>query len=155
MLIGGINLPALHIVTAGQTIAVPPGQIRKLRAGEADPHTEEVAFEIELWDGGKLVGKLAESSLPLRCGNGPKAVPAHDVVEINVPSPDLSDAMRKKIADLIRNLGAGEYDKRKAAYSALLELGPLARTQLSEVVQQTSDAEVRRAGRAILEKMGK
>ena len=37
MLIGGINLPALHIVTAGQTIAVPPGQIRKLRAGEPDP----------------------------------------------------------------------------------------------------------------------
>ena len=155
VLIGSIDLPMLHIVTSGQSIAVPPGQIRKLRAGEADPHTEEVAFEAELWDGGKLVGKLAENMLPLRCGSGPKAVPAHDVVEINVPSPLLSEVMRKKIAEQIRDLGAGDYAKRKAAYAALVEVGPLARTQLSEVVQQTSDAEVRRAGRSILEKMGK
>ena len=155
VLIGGVDLPVLHIVTSGQAIAIPPGQIRKLRPGEADPHTEEVSFEAELWDGGKLVGKLAEGMLPLRCGSGPKAVPAHDVVEINVPAPVLSEAMRKRIAEQIRDLGVGDYAKRKAAYAALVELGPLAKTQLSEVVQQTSDAEVRRAGRQILEKAGK
>jgi hypothetical protein len=36
-----------------------------------------------------------------------------------------------------------------------LEFGPLAQPQLSEVLQQTTDAEVRRSVRAILKEMGK
>jgi hypothetical protein len=152
VLIARVDLPALHFVTAGQTIAVPPNQIRKLRAtGEAGGHSDEVAVEAELRDGGKIVGTLAESVLPVRCGQGPRAIPVRDLVEIHVPSPSVSESTRNKIAELVRDLGASEYGKRKAVATSLRELGPLARPQLSEVMQQTSDPEVRRAAQALSE----
>jgi HEAT repeat protein len=77
------------------------------------------------------------------------------VVEIHVPSPAISESTRNKIAALIRDLGSSEYAKRKAAAAGLQEFGPLARPQLSEVLQQTSDPEVRRSAQTILEEVNK
>jgi hypothetical protein len=156
VLIGRIDLPALHIMTAGQTLVVPPNQIRKLRAaGEADAQTDEAAVEAELWDGSKIVGKLSESALPIRCRECLREVPVRDLVETLVPSPSVSDSMRIKIAGLIRDLGSGKYAERKAAATALQELGALAQPQLSETLQKTSDAEVRRSVQLILRETNK
>ncbi len=151
VLIGKVELPALHIGTSGQTLAVPPNQIRKLRAaGEPGTNSDEAIFEAELWDGSKIAGKLAESVLPIRCRKALRDVPVRDVVEILVPSPSLSEPTRSKIAGLIRDLGSSKYAERKAAAVALAELGALAQPQLSETLQQTSDAEVRRSIQTIL-----
>jgi hypothetical protein len=155
LIIGRIDLPVLHVVAAGQTIAFPPGQIRKFHAVDAGPHTEQTTFEVELWDGSKLAGKLAEGMLPVRRGGVSRQVPTRDVVEIYVPSPTLSDATRNRIAELIRDLGSYDFSKRKSARAALAELGALAQAQLEEAFQHTSDAEVRRTTHQILDEMSK
>jgi hypothetical protein len=160
VLVGRIDLPALHLVTSGQSIAVPPGLIRKFHAADSDPQVEQAAFDVELWDGSKIAGTLAEGMLRVRCDSQAGApavwlVPARDVVEIQVPSPSLSDATRKRIAALIGDLGSGEYAKRTAARAALLEMGALAQPQLDEVVQHTSDAEVRHSALFILRRLNK
>jgi hypothetical protein len=155
LLIGRVDLPALHIVASGQSIAVPPGQIRKFRAADLGPQTEQAIYEVELWDGSKVAGKLAEGMLPVRRGEASRLVPAHDVVEIYVPSPILSPATRNRIAELIGELGSSDYPQRKAARAALLEMGALAKPQVEDAFQHTSDAEVRRAAHLILDEMNK
>jgi hypothetical protein len=155
LLIGRVDLPAVHIVSSGQTIAIPPGQIRKFRTADADPQTDQTTYDVELWDGSKLAGKLAESVLPVRQGEATRRVSAHDVVEIYVPSPILSPAVRNRIAELISELGSSEFPKRKAARAALLEMGALAKPQLEEAFQHTSDAEVRRSTHLILDELNK
>ncbi len=156
VLIGRVDLPALHIMAAGQTLAVPPNQIRKLRAaGEAAAGSDEALVEAELGDGSKIAGKLAEGMLPIRCAAGLRQVPARDVVEIVVPTPSITESTRTKIAGLIRDLGSDNYAVRKSAATALRELGPVAQPQLSEALQQTSDAEVRRAARIVLKDLSK
>ena len=155
LIIGQIDLPALHIVASGQTIAVPPGQIRKFNAADAGPQAEPTIYEIELWDGSKVAGKLAEGMLPVRRGEASRPVPAHDVVEIYVPSPILSPAMKSRIAALIGELGSNEFAKRKAARASLEELGALAKPQVEDAVQHSSDAEVRRSAHLILNEMSK
>ena len=155
LIIGQIDLPALHIVASGQTIAVPPGQIRKFRASDAGAQSEPMNYEIELWDGSKVAGKLAEGMLPVRHGDVSRLVPARDVVEIYVPSPILSPAVKSRIAALISELGSSEYPKRKAARAALVELGALAKPQVEDAFQHTSDAEVRRSAHLILDEMSK
>jgi hypothetical protein len=155
LLIGRVDLPTIHIVSSGQTIAIPPGQIRKFRSADADPQTEQMTYDVELWDGSKLTGKLAEAVLPVRQGEATRRVSAHDVVEIYVPSPILSPALRNRIAELISELGSNEFPKRKAARAALAEMGALAKPQLEDAYQHTSDAEVRRSTHLILNEMSK
>jgi hypothetical protein len=82
LLIGRVDLPALHIVSSGQKIAVPPGQIRKFRAAEGEHQGEPATYDVELWDGSKVTGKLAEDMLPVRRGETSRQVPARDVMEI-------------------------------------------------------------------------
>ncbi len=170
VLIGRVDLPALHIMASGQTLAVPPNQIRKLRAASdaAADHDhdhgymvpdmvpgDEAVVEAELGDGSKIAGKLAEGMLPIRCSAGLRQVPARDVVEILVPTPSVTDATRNKIAGLIHDLGSDKFADRKAAAAGLLELGVVAQPQLSAALQETSDAEVRRAARVILKELSK
>jgi hypothetical protein len=155
LLIGRVDLPTLHIVSSGQKIAVPPGQIRKFRAEEGGPQGEPTTYDVELWDGSKLSGKLAEDTLPVRRGETTRQVPARDVVEIFVPSPILSPAIKNRIAELIGDLGSSEFPKRKAARAALVEMGALAKPQLEDAFQHTSDAEVRRSSHLILDEINK
>ncbi|MBN2475526.1 MAG: hypothetical protein JXB62_13020 [Pirellulales bacterium] len=158
VLVGQVDLAALHFVTAGQTIPVPPNQIRVLRnvSSEADDTASgRPLFEAELWDGGTVRGELAELVLPLRCADLLAHVPVLDVVEARVPTPVVTDTMRGKIARLIRDLGHPEYPLRKAAKEALAELGHLPKLQLDEALRQTSDPEVRRSVEALLEDLRK
>ena len=55
VLVGQIDLPAIHFVASGQKIPMPPNQIRRMTntTGQADESAAEgPAFEAELWDGG-------------------------------------------------------------------------------------------------------
>jgi hypothetical protein len=155
LLIGRVDLPTLHIVSSGQKIAVPPGQIRKFRAAENEPQGEPTIYDVELWDGSKVSGKLAEDMLPVRRGEVSRRVPARDVIEIFVPSPILSPAIRNRIAELIGDLGSTDFPKRKAARAALVEMGALAKPQVEDAFQHTADAEVRRSTHLILDEINK
>jgi hypothetical protein len=75
--------------------------------------------------------------------------------QIFVPSPILSPAIRDRIAELISDLGSTEFPKRKAARAALEEMGALAKPQLEDAFQHTSDAEVRRSSHQILDEINK
>jgi len=148
VMVGQIDLEAIHFVTAGNQIPVPPNQIRVLRntSGEIDESSDVgMQFEGELWDGGVISGELAELVLPIRSADVIAQVPLKDVREIHVPTPVVTDTMRVKVAQLIRDLGHPEYVKRKAAKDALAGLGHLTKLQLSETLRQTSDPEVRRS----------
>ena len=54
VLIGRVDLPALHIMASGQTLAVPPNQIRKLRAAGEAAAGDEAVVDAELGDGSKI-----------------------------------------------------------------------------------------------------
>ncbi len=153
VLVGPIDLEAVHFLSAGQKIPVPPSQIRLLRrVGEgAAEDSGGPRFEAELWDGGTVEGRFEELVLPVRWGDGLAHVPTLDVVEFRVPAPTVPDSVRAKVAQWIRELGHPEYTKRKAAKEALAELGHLARRQLDETLGQTTDPEVRRSVEALLE----
>jgi hypothetical protein len=159
ILLGRVDASTIEIVTAGQKIAVPPGQIRHLRAGEADDAARPEAnhnagnCEGELWDGSTFSGRIATMVLPVRSGSTVWQIPVRDIVEIHVPTPTMSEATRTRIGELIRDLGHPEYEKRKAASAALADLGLLAKPQLSEAARQTADPEVRRSAETLLEDM--
>ena len=156
LMVGRVDLPAIHLITAGQAIPVPPNQIRLMRNvsdGDETPGEGGRLFEAELWDGGTLAGKLREVVLPVRSGDRVVEVLARDVVEIRVPSPTVAEGIRTKIAKLIRDLGHPDYATREAARKTLAELGHLPRLQLEEALKQTSDPEVRRSVQALLEEL--
>lgn len=156
VLAGQIELPALHFLASGQRLPVPPAQIRHLRrASDAAGETDQVApaFEGELWDGSQVAGTLDESILPVRSGGQLVQIPVHDVLEAHVPTPVVPDVTRKRIADLIRDLGHAEYAKRTAASVALAGLGSMAVPQLNETLKQTTDPEVRRSVQSLLQEL--
>jgi len=156
LMVGQIDLPAIHLIIAGQPIPVPPNQLRTMRnvsEGDDAPDAGGRLFEAELWDGGTLAGKLREVVLPVRSADCVVDVLARDVVEIRVPTPTVAEGIRTKIAKMIRDLGHPEYATREAARKSLAELGHLPRLQLEEAVKQTSDPEVRRSVQALLEEL--
>lgn len=154
VLVGQVDLPAVHFVTLGQKVPVPPNQIRLLRnvTGEVEMAGGPM-FEAELWDGGTITGELTELVLPVRAADRVAKVPVHDVLEVRVPTPSVPDTMQSKIAQLIRDLGHPEYATRKAAKEALAEMGHLPKMQLNETLKTTSDPEVRRSVEELLEEL--
>ena len=153
VLVGQVDLAAIHFVTSGQKIPIPPNQIRLMRNVTGQVEADAAggpAFEAELWDGGAVTGELMELVLPVRSADRLAKVPVHDIIEIHVPTPNVTDTMRSKIAQLIRDLGHPEYAQRKAAKETLAELGHLPKLQLDETLRTTSDPEIRRSVETLL-----
>jgi hypothetical protein len=158
VLVGQIDLPAIHFVASGQKIPIAPNQIRQMTrlTDLADASGGEgPAFEAELWDGGMVSGELMELVLPVQSGDCQARVPASDIVEVIVPSPSVPDTMRDRIAQLIRDLGHPEYAQRKAAREALAELGQLPKMQLQETLTATTDPEIRRSVESLMQEIDK
>src|SRR5947209_5180929 len=63
----------------------------------------------------------------------------------------ISEATRTKVAELIRQMGAEEYDEREKASKAVVEIGAPARPQLREALTD-GELEVRRRARRALDK---
>jgi hypothetical protein len=153
-LVGRIDLADVGFVTMGEVIRVPPDQIRVMHntsaeAGEAE-HGGAV-FSAELWGDGTVVGRLLERVLPVRLGDEVWLVPAGDVLDVFVPTPTVPDALRVKIAALIRDLGHPEWETRTAATRELEELGYVAKAQLTEADRTSTDPEVRKRARDLLD----
>ena len=150
LLSGSIDLAELHFVTAGDVVPISPATIKTLR-NTADEKNPAAGFVAEIWGGGTVAGALREAVLPVRTGDAVQMVPAQDLLEATLPAPAVSDNLRDKIANLIRDLGHPEWEKREAASRDLGELGAMARAQLSETVKQTADPEVRRRAQSLLD----
>jgi len=154
-LLGRIDLPEVRFLALGETIPVAPTQIRTLHnedegGGETGAGPQ---FTAELWGGGMVSGQLRQGVLPVRVSDKVYQVPVRDIVDVVVPSPTVSDTLRSKVAQLIRELGHPEWEKREAASQELVELGYLCKQQLDEAHQQTGDPEIRRRTRALLDEI--
>jgi hypothetical protein len=156
VLVGKIDLPAVRIRTQGEIVQLAPDQVRLLRnlADEMDEspltHFENPAFGAELWGGSIVVGMLEDRMFPVRIASQLCQIPARDITEIRVPTPTVSDSLRKRIAAAIRDLGHSDFKKRERATQSLQGFGYLARALLQEAVAQTNDPEVRRRAEKLL-----
>ena len=153
-LVGRIDLADVGFVTMGEVIRVPPDQKRVMHnmsaeAGETEP--DGPVFSAELWGDGTVVGRLLERALPVRFGDEVWLVPAGDVLDVFVPTPTVPDALRVKIAALIRDLGHPEWEIRTGATRELEELGYVAKAQLTEADRTSTDPEVRKRARDLLD----
>jgi len=154
MLAGRIDLAEVRFVTFGEVIPVPPEQMRSLRNVSDEDGTRfggGQTFSADVWAGGTVVGRIMEVVLPVRVGDEVWQVPTRDIVDVIVPSPTVPDALRGKIARLIRDLGHPDWETREAATGELKELGYLARTQLAEALRAATDPEVRRRAQDLLD----
>ncbi len=147
LLMGGVELPELHVRLAGNRLAVPPGQVRLLvnreAADNADVRSDEPPVRLELWGGDTVEGVLDEPVLPFRAGGTLLSVPVSDIIEIHVPTPVIAAATRTRVTDLVARLGDADWAKREAASKALSDLGGVARQPLEEALAATSDPEVK------------
>ena len=148
---GQIDLAEVHFLSPGGVIPVAPNLIRTLHNTSEEASAETPVFTAELWGGGSVSGTLREVLLPVRSGGAILRVPARDVADAFVPSPVVPEGLRDKIAALVRDLGDPGWEKREAASRELGELGAMARAQLEETLRQSTDAEVRRRARALLD----
>jgi hypothetical protein len=153
-LVGRVDLPSIDFVAGGELIPVPPNQIRSLTQADWQDQDDIGLFTAELWDGSTLSGSLRQSELPVRSGEQQFSVNTRDVVEIQVPVPTITDALRQQIAKLIGKLGDPEFRQREMATEGIGELGYLAKPQLLEALDQTTDPEVRRRVESLLAELG-
>lgn len=147
LLMGGIELPELHVRLAGNRLAVPPNQVRLLVNKDVvdnpDALSDEPPVRLELWGGDTVEGVLDEPVLPFRAGGTLLSVPMSEVIEIHVPTPVIAAATRTRISDLVAKLGDADWAKREAATKALGELGAVARKPLEEAQVSATDPEVK------------
>lgn len=155
-LVGRIDLANLHFIVGNEVIPVAPAQIRQLRNlsdGDLVLPGDPLRFKAELWGGGEVAGELREQLLPLRMDDAVFQVPVGDVVEVNVPTPHVSESMMARIADNIRQLGADEWEVRETATRELRSLGFMAKQQLEEALTRATDPEVRKRVRNLLDEL--
>lgn len=153
LLVGKVDLPAIHVVSSGEVVPLQPEQIKEMHnvsEGGGDTHAGP-AFSAEMWGGGIVSGQLRETVLPIRAGDAIWQVPVRDIVDLAVPIPSVPDSVRERLARLIRDLGHPEWEVREKATSEIAELGYLAKQQLTEAYNQTQDPEVRRRARMLLD----
>lgn len=158
LLPGHLEADEVEVLTGSKIIRVPPSGVRSLRnvTEEADAAVKEEdspLFEVELWGGGVMTGQLREPVLTVRVREALWRVPATDVIEFRNPAPALSDEVRMRIVELLRNLGSEEWETREAASQALAELGVLARPMLEDTLKTTTDPEVKHRVERLLETM--
>jgi hypothetical protein len=154
VLVGRVELPKLHMVTAGRVMAIPPGQIRSIRRGSQGGGDGVLVFDARLWGGGTVAGRFREAILPVRMSNKQICrIPVRDVEGIFVPVSALSGALRARIDALIRELGHQDWEQRETASSKLKEMGRVARPLVERAMRMAKDPEVRRRLRFLLEEM--
>ncbi len=156
IVVGRIDLSQVTFVTSGDSIPVPPNQIRELHnisLETGERVNRNALFSAVIWGGGTVSGSLREAILPVRVGESIWHVPVQDLAHAFVPTPFVADSLRKRIAGLIRQLGHSDWKKRDEANRELKELGHMARTQLQEARDRISDPEIVRRVRFLLEEL--
>ena len=94
-----------------------------------------------LADGSRIMGETGIKEVAIKTAYGDVVVPASEVIRIRVARSS-DTAARDKVAALIKQLGAANFDDREKAYDELCKLGPAAQAQLQEAAKHP-DAEIR------------
>ena len=158
-IVGEVQNAQLHVLTRAEPIAVVPSDIRRMTrlsdgvSGGPSLPGRGAQFRIQLWSGGLVSGHLAESFLDLGVRGESWRLPVADIVDLVTPLPQLSDAKRKDIARLLRQLGADDWQQREAASEELFGFGYLARSLFEQELRTSQDAEVRRRLEQILARL--
>ncbi|HOX06600.1 MAG TPA: hypothetical protein PK280_09375 [Planctomycetota bacterium] len=118
--------------------------------GAAPPKAEESKSQavFVLADGSRVVGESGIKEVAIKTAYGEVTVPAAEVIRIRVARSS-DKAAREKVAALIKQLGAPNFDDREKAFDELCKLGPVAVGQLQESLKHP-DAEVRNRVEKIL-----
>jgi hypothetical protein len=141
----------LHLVTAGGVVPLDSSLLREMRnvTEEAQQGTPAAAddtaiFQVQLWGGGSVLGRLRESGLHFAVGGADWFVPGNEIVRLVNPTPKITDSTLARIGTLLRDLGNDDWKTREKASAELKSLGELAKPSLQEALKQTEDAEVKR-----------
>ena len=100
-----------------------------------------------------MAGFLGENFIDIKVRGSEWQVPLQDVRELITPVPQLTDAARQEIAQLMRQLASVDWQTREKATEALTGFGYLARTILQEELRVNPDPEAQRRIERILANM--
>ena len=141
----------LHLVTTGGVVPLDSSLMREMRnvTEEVQSSTPAAAddtavFQVQLWGGGSVLGRLRESGLHFSVGGAQWFVPGNEIVRLVNPNPKITDSTLARIGTLLRDLGNDDWKTREKASAELKSLGELAKPSLQEALKQTEDAEVKR-----------
>lgn len=148
-IVGRLDVAELKFEIGGETIPIATQYIRLLQPlplpdGESGVVADDQRFFAQLWDGSTITGTLDRTELPIRAGSRVFQLPLRDIEQFRVTVPAIPDTLRQQITKLIAKLGHDDYRQREAATQALAEIGFVARPQLVEAQDKTTDVEVRR-----------
>jgi hypothetical protein len=126
----GVLAGKLKLETAFDTLNLDAGQIKSLR------HTKGSVQDVQvtLWDETTVSGQLTDTELTcnLRCGVSMK-VPVALIEEYVQPAPQPSDAVIKKVREIVKQLNADDWKARDLAETQLVGMGPIILGTLRQV----------------------
>jgi|GEM_PF-720339 len=137
----GVLAGKLKLETAFDTLNLDAAQIKGLK--HAKGSVQDV--QVTLWDETTVSGQLTETELTcnLRCGVTMR-VPVALVEEYTQPSPQPSDAVIKRVKELVGDLNADDWKARDRAETQLVGIGPIVAGTLRELRgAQTPEAQQR------------
>ena len=155
VLVGRIDSSTLRLRAGGEEFPIPPEQIRLLTRQNDNPIEVMTGtmFHAELWGGDAVLATISDPVLHVRVRGVRCTIPLSAVNEVVVPHPAMPDEIRIKVADLIRDLGHAEWERREEATQALADLGMLAIEALKAAHDESADPEVRYRANALLERL--
>ncbi|CAN5353516.1 hypothetical protein BH23VER1_BH23VER1_08100 [soil metagenome] len=158
-LVGQIEADTIGAITSAELLELPPETIRRLHNLDGDSVTGDrgsasgPTFEVDLWGGGVIACQLREAVLPIRVRAEIWRVPVGDIIEIVAPLPQMSDASRQRIGELVRQLGSADWEARDAASEELATFGYMAKPLLLEATRTNPDPEVIRRAERLLDEI--
>jgi hypothetical protein len=152
ILMGTVDLPAVHLRQGTTRLPFPPAQAKVMTMTAAGDDLDPGAMvKLQLWNGDTAEGRLEHSLLPVRVAGQVLRIPVADIAEVQVPKPAVPAAARRKVQELIADLGHAQWQKRESATTALTGMGEAARTPVSEALATATDPEVRRRLQLVLD----
>ncbi len=142
-IVGQIKNPQILISSETGVVPISPHSIREMKvAHPMNDVSHESVFDLKLWAGGNLQGKLLHETLSLEGKGYVWNIPCWHIERIVNPSPSADAELLRKIATWIHDLGSDDWKSRETATRTLRELGPLALVSLKQERQSTKDAEM-------------
>lgn len=148
-LIGRLELSRIRLSMQGQELPLDPREIRDLTP--IDDSTEagdDRTWQVMLWDGSSLQGRLIETMFPIVAGEEKFQLPLADLREMHVRA--YPEKVRARVAGLIVKLGDRDFETRESATRELRQLGEVAEPLLRTTLEDGPDAEIRQRIRALL-----
>lgn len=118
-----------------------PAAVVPMKAGE---------IRLHLTDGSVITGAVQPNVLDVTTQFGALKVPV-DSIRTITPGLDSHPELKKKIADMINDLGAEGFAERETATAGLLKIGPIVRGELDKAVKNSDGEKQARLQRIIEE----